>query len=182
MNKILSWIFAAILMSVLASNAYCVSISYEMNMLGGNRYEFSYTVLNDTLSVDIEEFTIFFEEGLYDNLTVTTSPLNWDPFVINPDPLIPDDGFYDALAIFSGISPGDQLGNFSVNFDWLGTGSPGAQYFEIINPFSFDVLASGNTEIAVTASAPVPEPSTILLFASGLGILAAIGRKRTKPI
>jgi hypothetical protein len=140
--------------------------------LGGGSFEYEYSVTNDTLAVDIEEFTIFFEVGLYENLSATSTPADWDPLVIQPDTAIPDDGFYDALALVSGISPSDTLGGFGVSFDWLGSGTPGAQFFEVVDPITFAALDSGTTT-------PVPEPATLLLLGSGLVSLACF-RKRVK--
>ena len=99
--------------------------------------------------------------GLYDNLSVTTPLADWDEIAINPDASIPDDGFYDAIALVAGIAPGDTLSGFSVQFDWLGAGTPGNQFFDVVDSGTFDVLESGET---VLASAPVPEPATLWLM------------------
>ena len=53
---------------------------------------------------------------------------------------------------------GQSVEGFTVSFDWLGTGLPGSQPFEIINPLDSQTIDSGNT---------VPEPATLLLFALG---------------
>ena len=144
------------------------NISYTLTDLGGNRFEYEYRVENDSLAFAIEEFTIFFDLGLYENLAVSSSPADWDSIVIEPDPLLPDDGFFDALALSSGILPGDTQDGFSVSFDWLGVGAPtDGQYFEVIDPTSFAVLDQGTTILA-TSPSPVPEPSTLLLFTGGL--------------
>jgi hypothetical protein len=107
--------------------SYATSVTYDVQNLGGTTWEYTYTVANDTLGVDIEEFTIWFELGLYENLVATATPADWDPLAIDPDPGIPDDGFYDALALVAGITPGGSLGGFSVSFDFLGAGTPGSQ-------------------------------------------------------
>ena len=179
MTNKLSYILVIALFVALVPDAHCVSISYEINPLGGSSYEALYTVINDTPSINVEEFTVYFQEGLYENLAVTTTPVDWDPLAVQPDPAIPDDGFYDALALNMGISFGDQLGGFGVSFDWLGSGDPGSQFFEIINPFTFDILTSGTTELA--SATPVPEPASILLMGSGIGMLAAFVRKKYVP-
>jgi hypothetical protein len=146
-----------------SSNA--TTVTYDVTNIAGNTWEYTYTVNNDTLSVDIEEFTIWFDVDLYENLAVGTTPADWDPLVVEPDPAVPpngDDGFYDALALVSGIAPDGSLGGFSVQFDYLGSGSPGNQFFEIINPNSFATIDDGYTQIAL-----VPIPAAFWLFASG---------------
>ncbi|MBN1765568.1 MAG: PEP-CTERM sorting domain-containing protein, partial [Sedimentisphaerales bacterium] len=56
------------------------------------------------------------------------------------------------------IAPGETVSGFSVSFDWLGTGVPGAQFYEIIDPDDFSTLDSGYT---------VPEPGTTILLCLG---------------
>ena len=147
-----------------------------MMPLIGNTWEYSYSVNNDTLASDIEEFSIYFDLGLYENLALATAPANWDPLALDPDLSIPDDGLYDALALVSGIAPGDMLSGFFVRFDYLGSGIPGSQFFEIVDPNTFAVLDSGNT-----MSASVPEPETIWLMGVGLvGILFRISKTHSR--
>jgi hypothetical protein len=58
---------------------------------------------------------------------------------------------------------------FTVSFEWLASGTPGAQTFEVYD-FNFDTVASGQT-------APVPEPATFILVGSGLLGLAGLRKK-----
>ncbi|MGR9117360.1 MAG: hypothetical protein ACU85E_16515 [Gammaproteobacteria bacterium] len=141
------------------------TINYDVTSLGGNSWEYSYTVNNDMLSVDIEEFSIFFDVGLYENLSIGSTPADWDPLVIQPDPSLSEDGFYDVLALVSGIAPGASLDGFSVVFDYLGTGTPGSQSFDIVDPAAFEVLDSGNT---TRIGQSVPEPVTLWLLLVGI--------------
>ena len=143
-------------------------IQYATNDLGSDRWEYIYTVENIGLSGGIEEFTIWFDYGLYDNLVVTTpeTPPEWDQIVWQVEPVLEDDGGYDALAMNLNIDIGESLDGFSVSFDWLGTGVPGPQYYEIIDSLDSSTIEDGYT---------VPEPTMLMLF--GFGLLALRSEK-----
>ncbi len=89
----------------------------------------------------------------------------WNELVAQPDPLLHDAGFYDALRKTAGIPLGGAVSGFAVQFDWLGSGSPGGQPFDIIDPVTFQPVYSGTT---------LPEPGT----AAVLGLLAAASLRR----
>jgi hypothetical protein len=159
-------------------------ITYEVAAIAGNTFEYRYAVENDTLSVDIEELTVYFDVDLFENLRMPTAPTDWDPLVIQPDTVLGDDGFLDVLALGSGIPPGGSLGAFTIWADFLGPGTPGRQPFEILDPLTFTVLDSGFT---VPAAGAVAEPTTLWLFGIGgiggigLGALALRRRVATAP-
>ncbi len=149
-----------------------VDITFEAADLGGGRWEYTYDVTNHALTIKIEEFTIWFDFGPYEDLTVTTpaSPADeWDELAVQPEPLFSDDGFYDAFVLdeANGIDTGETAGGFSVSFDWLGAGVPGPQTFEIIDPVTFEPVHTGTT---------IPEPAALALLA--LGGFVALRRRR----
>lgn len=160
---------------VASGPATATVIEYEATNLVGNTWQYDYTVTNDTLGFDIEELTIFFDLNLYENLASPSGPAGWDPIVIQPDPALPDDGFYDALALVAGIAPNASLGGFSVVFDYLGTDAPGAQLWNIVDPFTFETLEAGLTVLA-QPTAPVPAPPVLWLGIAGL--IAGFGARR----
>ena len=89
-----------LLLSLTSSNAS--TIIYDVANVSGNTWEYTYTLNNDMLSVDIEEFTIWFDVDLFENLAVGTTPADWDPLVIDPDPDLPpdgDDGFTQSAVV-----------------------------------------------------------------------------------
>jgi hypothetical protein len=148
------------------------SISYDVSNIGSNIWEYNYTVSNDTLGFNIDEFTVYFDFGLYENLSANPAPASWNPIVVGPGNFLNNDGYYDALALATGITPGSSLGGFSVRFNYLGAGTPGSQRFEIVDPVTFNVLDSGQTS-------PVPVPAAVWLFCSGLVGLIAVSKRKT---
>jgi hypothetical protein len=159
--------------------ASATTVSYQATQVGATTWQYDYTVSNDSLGVDINEFTIFFALGDYANLSVFATPADWDSLVAEPDPNLPDDGWFDSLALVSGIAPGASLGGFSVRFDWLGQGTPGAQSFAVIDPETFAVLGSGRS---LSPGSPVPEPGSLALLGLGLiglGYLRRMNHART---
>lgn len=158
---------------------FATVITYQATQLGGTTWRYDYSVDNDTLEVPIEEFTIFFGLGQYANLTSLSMPDGWDGFIAQPDPLLPDDGFIDLLASSSGVLPGLSVNGFSIVFDWLLEGTPGAQRFDIIEPVSFTTLESGVTTLA-SRQASVPEPSSLALFGTALLVFGLLSRRRRR--
>ena len=137
-------------------------IIYKTSELGAGRWQYTYDITNISLTETIEEFTIWFDFGLYDNLAIETPdpPIsNWSEIVLQPEPVLQDDGAYDAKALNLGIGIGQIVTGFSVRFDWLGNAvMPGPQFYEIIDPVTYQTIDSGYT---------IPEPATLLLLALG---------------
>lgn len=153
-------------------------IDYVATQLTGNKWRYDYHVTNNTLSVPITEFTIFFHRNFYSNLSVASSPADWDALVAQPDPAIPADGFFDALAIPIpllpvGIFPGGTAAGFAVVFDYLGANSPGRQHFDIVDE-RFNVVDSGFT------GSPVSSPATLALILAGIGLFPFLKRETLK--
>lgn len=154
-----------------------VATNLDNTTPGEDLWEYSYIVSENTFLADTG-FTIFFDGNLYG--TLDPSPLapnlDWDVISWLPDPNIPGSGAYDAYALSDGASLADP---FTISFVWLGAGTPGAQPFELysaLDPDAFlEILESGTT--VPTQTAPVPEPTTILLLSAGLvGLIRMRGR------
>jgi hypothetical protein len=163
---------------MLAWNVQATVISYDVLDLGAGTWQYDYTVTNDTLSSPIEEFTIYFPLGLYSNLSSVDQPIDWSSIVVEPDPNLlplPADGFFDSTTLAAAISTGATLSPFSVQFSWLGAGTPGTQSFDIVDPTTFSTLDSGITEPSVMS---VPEPGSLNLAILGIAAMAVIYRQR----
>jgi hypothetical protein len=139
-------------------------IDYGLIALGGNEYQYNYSVSNDGSlgpNVPIQLFDIFFNPALYEAGSldiVTPEPISseWSQLALASVGTTPAD--YDVLALDGGIPVGDTVSGFAVQFEWIGQNLPGAQAFEISDPNTFDVLQSGET-------ATTPEPSTFWMLA-----------------
>jgi len=169
-------IFAAVVfvffLTAVGSSVPKTEIRYQTSDLGSGRWQYSYDVTNISLTAPIEEFTLWFDFGLYKNLAIQTpDPLasNWSEIVLQPEPVLQDDGCYDALALDVGIGIGQTVSGFAVSFDWLGDAvMPGPQFYEIIDPVTFETIDSGYT---------IPEPATILL----LGLDGLVLKRQKEP-
>lgn len=161
------------LLFALSANASV--IEYSLTNIGGNSWRYDYGITNNT-NTTIAEFTIFFDLHRYSNLQVVHSAQEWDSIVVQPDPNLPSDGFFDTLALSAGLFPDSTLriGAFSVLFDFSGPGAPGSQPFEAYNA-AFAMVGSGFT----TLPSSVPEPSTgYLIVAAGLVIRYTLRLRR----
>jgi hypothetical protein len=170
-HSILRGLVCLLLFAEITLGTLSTKIRYETTGLGFGRWEYTYDVKNKSLIEGIEEFTIWFDYDLYENLSVETPEPpadDWDEIVVEAEPIFQDDGYYDSLALGVGIGIGQTVRGFSVSFDWLDTGQPGPQFYEIIDPVTFETIDSGWT-------VPIPESATILLL--GIGSLSLLCRK-----
>ncbi|MGK5060596.1 hypothetical protein ACQ4WY_27030 [Janthinobacterium sp. LB2P49] len=161
------------LMLCMMSAAHATSIGYTATALGGTLWRYDYTVSNTTMAVPIAEFTLFFSVGQYAKLHNISTVQGWDVLLVQPDVAIPASGYLDALALAGGIVPGAMATGFSVTFDYLGAGSPGAQPFSILDPVSFIELETGLTQPAAIAL-----PSTPWLLLAGVLAAACLRRRQ----
>ena len=181
MNKLFAPMFLLIAIGMAFANpTYQIGYSAEVVDLGTNRWQYTYEVQNINSSIAIEEFSIYFDYGLYANIS-SESPLwlasdtydptvsQWNEFIWQPSGFT-NPGGYDVLALDSGIEAGQTVSGFSVSFDWLGDGTPNSQLYDILDPeFYEQALCSGCETIA--RQAVIPAPSALFLTLIGLTIL-----------
>lgn len=159
--------------------SHAIIVQYEATdvadmVAGEDLWQYTYTVSDAGFLADTG-FTIYYDVALYGALEpfpLSPNP-DWDVLTWDPDTSLPDDGAYDAYALVDNASLADP---FTVEFVWLGSGTPGAQYFELYGT-DFSTLDSGATTPA--QGAPVPEPCTLLFLGAGLVGLAGFGQKRS---
>jgi hypothetical protein len=146
----------ALAFGMLALHAANAQVTYTATDISGSTWEYDYTVSNSVLSSNLTEFTTFFTLGEYSNLVTETSPGNWSPIAAQPDPSLPADGFYDALALDSGLASGGSQSGFSVQFTYLGAGTPGSQLFNFVDSSSFATLYASQTTLSPGGSGSGP--------------------------
>jgi hypothetical protein len=169
--------FAGLFLVCLTGQALAstISIGYTLNQVSGNVYDYVYSVFNNgTLPAGgpVQLFDISFDPNLYSNLQIVTPSSfqsQWYEQILPAGGGLP--ALYDVCATplgnptcptTSGVTSGNTLTGFSVQFNWLGTGLPGSQPFEIDNANN----PSQKLETGVTG----PEPSSIFLAAFGLAL------------
>ena len=182
---------AALLFAVcFIQTAGAVTIDYDLNNIGGNRWQYDYKIYNDQ-SVDLYWFVIDFDDADYFRLDVVdeSRPSDWDVFTM--DPIIDSCGVYcpgaaQAWTFDTGLAFGESL-EFSVSFDWFGlSGKPvgGEQSwlafagdFDLDNPIAYGTTAVSDV---YPEGSDVPEPGTLALLGTGLAGLAAYCRRNRK--
>jgi hypothetical protein len=115
-----------------------VDVSHQLN----NVYVAEYKTINDG-TTSIEALTLFFEFGLFHNITLLGAPADWDFFAADPENFFgtTEPGLLDGAALTTPLAFGDMLTGLVVSFEWLGAVDDMSfnQTFEIYDPSSFDV-------------------------------------------
>jgi hypothetical protein len=152
-----------------------VTVEYELASLGTpGRYEYRYTVTNVALASPVSWFSVDFDPALYDesSLLITSTGLgDWSEQILGSIPILDVPAQYDAYKTTgTPLDIGDSEAGFTVQFTWLGTGTPGAQAFTVYDPGNLDVLYVGLTSAAAAPPPGMPEPATpalVLLALAG---------------
>ncbi len=160
---------------LLCAGAQAAAVTATYTALVGNTWSVDFNIANDGTIPSIGGFTVYFDEGSFEALVLQASPAAWDSLLVQPDPNIPDAGFLDAMAIdvADELGAGQSIGGWTVQFNYLGNGLPGALSFDIVDR-DFNTLFSGRTAVV----SPVSEPSTVALLAAALLTAGGLRRRR----
>ena len=139
------------------STAHAGVVDYLATSLGGSLWRYDYTINNTTPSIGFDELTVYFDVATFRLLSNAIAPIDWDPLVVQPDAGLPTNGFFDALNLDGLLGDGASVSGFSVSFEYLGAGRPGAQAFDLLDSSNFIVVNSGTTERR-DGSPAIPEP------------------------
>lgn len=154
-------------------------IQGDLSRVGGNTWDVSITVDADP-ALPIESFTVYFDWAHVSNLTVWATPLDWDSIVVQADSALASDGYYDALALATGITAPKALGGFIARFDWADPAGPQFLRYSINDPVTFDALDRGLLDLGIGGGGTMSLPSTAALAVAACALMA--GRRRaTEP-
>jgi hypothetical protein len=169
-------IFSALIVLVcMSSQANAALITSNFSDLGSNQWSVDLSLTNDRDAAGINEFTVYFSETLFANLSVISSPADWDGFVAQSDLSLGWPGFFDSYNPL-GLGLGNSQSGFKIGFTFLGQGTPSPLAFDIIGA---DFLpTSSGTSTNVTSK--VPEPATGVLMLVGCVILGLRRRVNVK--
>lgn len=189
-NRLISLRLVALwflLFGLTPATSFASLITYDLTHLGGADYRYDYTITNDGSlpgGAALEVIDIAFDPTLYQesSLTIVSDAglaVDWDQNIFASHLSIP--AIFDIFALGSGIASGNSVNGFAVTFIWLGGPAlPGSQSFEILDPNTFNVLASGVTSLQ--ADTVVSQPSLWVLLLSGVVGLLGMVKRRHDPV
>ena len=169
----------------LAKASVVSGITSTYTPLGGNQWSLELNVANLGEPTPISEFTIYFSERHFTNLSLTGHPSTWDTIVIQPDLGIPAPGFLDGLVLdtSNALGIGTGQGGFALTFALLGPDQPFSLPFDLFDE-NLAPIGSGFTTVSINGVpgvGAVPEPRSVWLVLLGLvGASAAPCRSRAK--
>ena len=171
-------ISACLLGLLVAPASHAILIEYEALDLvnttpGTDLWQYSYYVSDHDFLTD-QGFSIWFHSNVYNNLTLASTSPVWNAIAVQPDILLPDAGYYDALAQ---VDHASLASPFSVQFSWLGNGVPGSQRFDLYNLSNGNLVVTHSGDTVLRGSV-VPLPGSLWLLLSGMATVSWWVRRR----
>jgi hypothetical protein len=181
LNHKMPFLFLVLTISIFSiQNSRASSISYQLQNLGIDHYRYTYTIINNGSlpnNGSIQLVDILFDTTLYNESSLSISSASsvsssWSEQILASAPGIP--ATYDFSSKGLGLQIGSSFSGFSIDFEWLGSGLPGAQGFEIYDPSNFNLLETGTTKVNTQV---VPIPGAFVYFLSSLFGVKLFGRR-----
>lgn len=156
-------------LGLLATNLFAGPIQFQEVDLGGGLFRYDYFT-NIPFQMN-EELDIRFNPALYSNLTNGVANSNFSLLLLQPDN---PPGTYGDFSALSLVNSSALSLVFSVTFQYLGVGAPGAQ------PYYLNLYDDAGRLVATTDSGwttpvgEVPEPATASLIVGALLLFSAV--------
>ncbi|MGP8247412.1 MAG: PEP-CTERM sorting domain-containing protein [Bryobacteraceae bacterium] len=153
---------------IFAASSGAGTIQYELSTPSPSDpsvQQYTYLVSGFTLSA-YQELEIVFPVASFGTLSNAAPVVDFSVSVIQPNNPLGTDGDYDAEAL---INNPPLTGPFSVDFTYIGVGTPGAQEY-FIYQFSSTGTLEGLVDSGSTVAYQAPEPGTLAL--AGLLVVA----------
>ena len=164
------------------------TITFTLTNLGSNNFRYDYTVVSfapvatgTNILLDIFFPKVTDPDRNNDSFTSAATPTGW-----TADWIPPSSPNLSGFIEFGGITGAVPLSGLSVDFHHTGTVPLDRQAYVIINAEDFEFLVGdpedpAETPFTTPAQTPpgaVPEPSSLILLATGVVGLLALGLKR----
>lgn len=154
------------------------AITYVSTAQGGGVFEHRYTIDTTGLDTTFDQLSLFFDENQYASISIQQAPTAWDAIVVEGDPFLASDAFFDAIFGQTYDINTPLIDTFTLQV----TPAPGMpqrdQYFQLLQSDSTTVVAQGFTSRVTTV--PVPEPASLALVLVA-SLAAAAARRSGKP-
>ncbi|MEF8712692.1 MAG: hypothetical protein V5B39_03810 [Accumulibacter sp.] len=160
--------------AVWAGSVGAVEVRYVASDLpdavpGFDRWRYDYTVSGPV--AQYFSLNLLFSPALYADLDLVTppDPSRWSSLVVAPEPAFPADGWVGLTALVAQLT--GEASPLSVEFSWLASGTPGSQWFEVLDDF-FSRIGIGPTAPPTPTGVPLPGSLWLATLAlAGVGVL-----------